>query len=511
MKKYIAMLLAAVTVLSLVACTQTPPAQTEGTTPSVPVTEGTEPTQSSKPSVPSTEATEPTEQENEKYFELSDGTRYCTFIYDDSGKLVQQLFYRDEELYGSQTIAYNEKGYVQDVCQYDANGELMGGYGPRSQDLELVIEVSETGCTESQYYSGVLCEVVNFDTRWNVVQRSSYEDGVETERTVYTYDKNDLVATEEGFASGVRQYGFVYDETGEMSGQSHYEGGKLFWRSRQNGAYVDTEFYDTQGRVSLRCRFEDWSELWLRTYRFDENGILLEEHMEEHDEHTQVLSREVYYYSGNTIRSYDARNGWQGVQVLDDGGRVLWEETGSGHGTFGEYSNLITYTYAADGSYIKHFSGGTSGLYYSHYDSDGKLLESYGGDDVAEDPKLEETIDWSKYEYNEHGDVISLKDYFFGKLENDYTYEYEYDEHGNWIIKTTYLNGAYDNQTVRVFDEKGMLVSEADDHCSITHTYDDAGRLIKTVEQDSGSQNIYTYEYDDQGRLVQKVWICVEG
>ena len=138
--------------------------------------------------------------------------------------------------------------------------------------------------------------------------------------------------------------------------------------------------------------------------------------------------------------------------VLDENGRVLEKKvSGSEKGTY-------TYEYDAEGRVIaKNFTSISGG--YDNY----------------------------TYTYNEFGlkasEVESSND-----IRDGNTFAYEYDENGNVAVETqtTYADG---------------LNGPAGNSYKIQHTYDEEGRVVKSVSQKAGesSTSTRTYTYDCVG------------
>ncbi len=177
--------------------------------------------------------------------------------------------------------------------------------------------------------------------------------------------------------------------------------------------------------------------------------------------------------------------------------------------------NKSTYTYSdfvldENGRVLeKKVSGSNTGTYTYEYDAEGRVIaknftsRSGGYDNYT-------------YTYNEFGlkasEVESSNDIRDG---NTFVYEYEYDEQ-NRPVKMTWVNTASDNFSMLYtyeYDENGNVAVEtqttyadglngpAGNSYKIQHTYDEEGRVVKSVSQKAGesSTSTRTYTYDCVG------------
>ena len=91
------------------------------------------------------------------------------------------------------------------------------------------------------------------------------------------------------------------------------------------------------------------------------------------------------------------------------------------------------------------------------FDSSGKILEEktlFIRDDGTED-----ISGWSKYDYNSHGDLMTIVNEVH-LLVDEYSvckYEYEYDKYGNWVIRKKYEDGHITEWT-----ERGITYASSD-------------------------------------------------
>ena len=540
MKKWFAILLALTMVVSLTACKKnadsTPPGTTENSQPTTestapsteitePSSEATEPSSevtepSSEVTEPSSEVTEPTEDAAEPTVEWIDGNEYyyrpdgsllCTKIYDDSGKLTERVAYQDDDQILRWEYEYDAEGLVSCVRVYNRNNCLSQIW--QNSTGALVTEITGQGCTDTLYGDDIQKKWV-YDEDWNLLEESYYRDNQPGWALSYIYDKNGYIIStirydageeasrtehirgengallqEDYYYRGNQQYSFQYSETCTV--KVHYENNAPFWRAAYNNEedISDVDFFNAQGQVIQSIHYEDYQEKWCRTFTYDENGNLVNEVLQEVGENESV-DRTLYHYDGNTVSGYTGHDGWNYEAEYDEQGRLLWENTACDY----EYdeNNYIEYKYNPDGSYTSTWVGATCGRFYSHYDSNGNLLEYYGGDDPGDNPDPSQMSQWNRYEYNEYGDVIRSEYYCFGELICTYRYEYNYDEDGNWTERVCYADG------------------EEFSRWSHTYSFDANGNLIELREETPSQIRVYSYSYDETGRITQEIKRCFD-
>ena len=157
----------------------------------------------------------------------------------------------------------------------------------------------------------------------------------------------------------------------------------------------------------------------------------------------------------------------------------------------------------------KKVSGSEKGTYTYEYDAEGRV--------IAENfTSISGGYDNYTYTYNEFGLKASEVESSSGIRDgNTFVYEYEYDEQ-NRPIKMTCVNTASDNFSMLYtyeYDENGNVAVEtqttyadglngpAGNSYKIQHTYDEEGRVVKSVSQKAGesSTSTRTYTYDCVG------------
>lgn len=505
MKKILAMILALTLVAGLAACKHdTQDNTTENMTESTaalettepsseaaePSTEATEPSSeatepSSEATEPSTEPTEPTEEpagitveeaEGQRHYYLADGTKFCTELLDDAGRLIRREAYRDGELHRVWKYEYEDDGDLDWVKYlYHVDGDNWGWqYGGDT----MVTEVTDQGLEDTFYEDGVVSAVVSYTCDW-VLWEARYRDGLPA-------------------------YSCEYDTDGSCITETHYENGLAFWSIRY-GEVDETAFYDDQGRMIQQFGIESWREIWCRSFTYDDAGNLIDETLEETADNESIDERRRYVYDGDRVRAYTAQEGLVYSARYDELGRIVGETSGCPYGKYGEYTDHTSYEYNDDGSYTTTWRGATCGRYYGYYDKDGNLLEYCGDDDPGEDP-MEMGLR-RVYEYNEQGDRISFDEYEFGELKSSRRFEYIYDENGNWIEMVSYRDGEQAARTFRTYDDQGRVTEKRSESGGYrcTYTYDDAGNLTEMQEMWGDETDIYTYIYDESGRLTQEI------
>ena len=171
-----------------------------------------------------------------------------------------------------------------------------------------------------------------------------------------------------------------------------------------------------------------------------------------------------------------------------------------------------TYTYSdfvldEDGRVLeKKVSGSENGTYTYEYDDEGRVIaENY--------TSRSGSYDNYTYTYNEFGLKATEVESSSGIRDgNTFVYDYEYDDQ-NRPVKMTSVNTAADNYSMLYtyeYDENGNVAVEtqttyadgldgpAGNSYEIHHTYDEEGRVVKSVSQKVGesstSTNTYTYD-----------------
>ena len=422
------------------------------------------------------------EADGQRHYYLADGTKFCTEILDDAGKLLRREAYLDGALYRVWEYEYLENGKLDWVrFLFDVESDDWGWqYGGDT----MVTQITDQGLKDIFNEDGELSATVTHSFDWCI--------------------------REERYRDGLLAYSAEYDENLSVVAEMQYEQGVIFWsRSSSWDAdteHVDTAFYDERGQVDQKFHYEDWTEIWCSSFIYDENGNLFDEITEYHVDDERVISRKRHVYGADFVRTYDAYDGLDYWAGLDEQGRILWESFGGPYGEYSEYTNDTYYEYNDDGSYTTTSVGATGGLYYSHYDANDNLLDYFGGQDPGDEDDLMEMEEWDTYSYNEYGDMVSYQSYFYGELRTDCRYEYRYDENGHWVELTTYVDGEQMGHFFRTYDDQGRLLEEVDESggCRNTYFYDEAGNLIEEWERVWDQTDIYLYEYDASGRLSQE-------
>ena len=157
----------------------------------------------------------------------------------------------------------------------------------------------------------------------------------------------------------------------------------------------------------------------------------------------------------------------------------------------------------------KKVSGSNTGTYTYEYDAEGRVI-------AKNFTSRSGSYDNYTYTYNEFGLKASEVESSSGIRDgNTFVYEYEYDEQ-NRPIKMTWVNTASDNYSMLYtyeYDENGNVAVEtqttyadglngpAGNSYKIQHTYDEEGRVVKSVSQKAGesSTSTSTYTYDCVG------------
>lgn len=311
-------------------------------------------------------------------------------------------------------------------------------------------------------------------------EKNSDNDGYES-RTLYTYDVFGHITSREttskGYTSVERYY---YDAAGNV----------ILAAEQNTTTWGGTESISTATTTSV----------------FDESGNLLSAHYENSDGY--------WYIEEN---SYDSRG--RRVKYSYESSYLMYTETVYSYDAFGRLASETrssspdiisetTYTYNVLGDLTRTetvLNSGISQLNVYTWDDYGNLLEER----YYEDDELQ----WTRTNtYDEEGRTLS------SSFSSDYYYSEEttaYDQNGN-IIRVTSVddNGSY--ARVSRYDEAGNLIYESSSYeprtdsgygyfQTTSYTYDDEGRLIRSVEtlDDAVSTTVYTY---DEVSRTYSVW-----
>lgn len=184
--------------------------------------------------------------------------------------------------------------------------------------------------------------------------------------------------------------------------------------------------------------------------------------------------------------------------------------------SFERDGSKTTYTYDSFGNLLTdevvYKSGSWEKIAYT-YDDSGKMLSYTATTSDGEFCNV-------SYAYDKYGKLITVQHdgtYLVEKYEDAYGYNYgtvwerisyTYDDAGNMLTeKYTYPDGTYDMSSFSYDNNGNMLTKEIEitsdkdfsSHYTVTHVYDNQGKMQGVYDDGSGS-NI-TYTYDESGNL----------
>ena len=320
------------------------------------------------------------------------------------------------------------------------------------------------------YYSDIsgydpATTLYEYDARGNMTRCSdSYSD------TVYTYDENDRLLTEEAHShNGItaHYYTYCYDDAGRLT----YQKEARYWRDEatvtemintydEQGNLIKTEnFYNDEAMATQLYTYDEKNQMIKKesvfqgrvsetaTYTYDGEGRLL--HYKEEMYDTPERATEIY-------REYDVR-GNQISYKRYIGGKLQNDDTNR----YDLFGRLIS-TKEMRGDSVSYQATYT-------YDILGRLIQTV----ALEPPQI--SIDYVPAEYN----VV---------------YTYQYDQRGN-MVKQVMKHGKYGTEIrTREYDRNGNLLAWESGDYRMEWTYDQAGNLTRRYVRFSEDSE-YHYEY----------------
>ncbi len=117
-----------------------------------------------------------------------------------------------------------------------------------------------------------------------------------------------------------------------------------------------------------------------------------------------------------------------------------------------------------------------------------------------------------KYFYDNHGNLVSEKYYYNGKLSDESTYKNRYDIYGNLVSKKYYENGKYTCEYEYEYDSIGNVIGETEPILSSSlkyeyeYEYDRYGNVVVSKKRFRNREVVseYEYKYDNNGKVLSK-------
>ena len=255
----------------------------------------------------------------------------------------------------------------------------------------------------------------------------------------------------------------------------------------------------------------------------NQDNTMREETYYVYNERGDLLRSDQEYEYNNEGTLYD-----RSEYTYDDKGRILSMVR---HETLYVGSTVTeTYTYAADGSYVKNEKRDTAGSgaqdgyeHQIHYDAKGRvtrwLYVNYNGGERSEmldefryDEKGNKTYSYHKagdtvitgsYVYDEEGRLLEMKE-----LDNTGAVkgweQYTYDEKGNTLTENTSTDGILWTEVTYTYDEEGRLAAKNttdgnNEWEKITYTYNADGTLKTEESVGAEGTEVVAYGYDEWG------------
>ena len=224
-----------------------------------------------------------------------DGEYRAEYAYDPNGHLLTQKEYEDGELRLTTTYTYDQNGN----CLTEKRTYHDGG-----DDWSL--------CTYTYTADGLLAtqEWTNSDGDWSTYRYTYNKDGNCTHRTsideddeittTYTYDANGNCLTEE---NSRRKYVYTYDKYGNLLTE------KCSYAREEWDEYIYT--YDANGNLLTEAysdSFGDWDKT---TYTYDDNGNLLSKEFTDADGTETTAYNRTYDQYGNVTACEEYTATWK--------------------------------------------------------------------------------------------------------------------------------------------------------------------------------------------------------
>lgn len=201
----------------------------------------------------------------------------------------------------------------------------------------------------------------------------------------------------------------------------------------------------------VKEEYRDAQVSYTRTYTYDEDGNI-------------------------THTSFSASTGeTEETDWFYEGGKLIRKDV-QAEGGYTEGNHSASYTYEEDGTYtvkdVYEFGGITEIFTYDEYDHELKMISAYDGGEFVQENRYELTSDGkvlhvvtlandefmneTYYEYNDRGEVISMKGIVdggeeLGEIINETVYTYTYDSDGN--IKTMTQYDPSDEENTKIVTE----------------------------------------------------------
>jgi YD repeat-containing protein len=453
-----------------------------------------------------------------------DGTRVSDFIYDQYGRLLQQIVRRGSN---HTTTSENLVAGADDsvtAFSYDGLGRLL-------------TQVSAQGTTTYTYTANVSSNTINYTG--GKIATSNSASGL---FTLQSYDSAGRIislkqSASESMTSNVRETAYTYDSAGRLVTTTLPTGAKVF------------NFYDLAGRLSGVVDAAGS----LTEYVYNANNLLTKEvryatAVNPYDGSNNLKARvEDVRPADNSkdrviSKAYDAANRLVSITVADK------NETAYQYTTTYAYNGLDQLTKVTNGDRITRYFYDGEGRQVAVWDAEGYLTEDIynpAGQKIRSnrygDPRTSSTPDTatlaqlrpasdskvlsSFYFYNKRGQVIGSID------EQQFVTTYTYDEKANtqttrryaaaytattatltqnamiWntVLSTTNTNSAGKYQeSIDTFNAKGQLKNRKEVNGRIsTFVYDTAGRLTTaTTAAGQGDERQVLNRYNVFGELI---------
>ena len=480
---------------------------------------------------------------NQEVTERSEIVRQINTYDEETGLLLKAMYYRDSlgtpacdsnGIYGRQ-YQYDQNGWVTEVSNLSARGTVRNcKFGWATVRYEYDAQgrmVSESFYNEKgqlvRNQAGIASELYTYDDSGNIILGTRYDeagapvlDASGVCMRSFTYNENGFIISEKHLSAagepaadntGLCEKRFEYNAQGLVARMSFFDAdGNAINCGDQNCARIEYE-YTPEGQMRLERFFDGKGNPCCSA----EDGAYA--HLYEYDEYSYICYAQALDAQLNPIRT---RNGFSAIRIINNANgqwlsaEFLDEQGGLALNTmnyaleecsYDAFGNMVALRYYDENRLPCNNTEGYHGIERAY--EDGRLVsEKYVSADGT--PAIcRDYYHALAYEYDEHGNCISFKQYdAYGKLiENSQNYaeiRYRYDEYGRVLEQG-------------MFDRYGnyATIPEQNYHRSI-FSYDERGNVSREDGYCHGAQgsehHVFLYECDEYGFRVKGTYFLSE-
>lgn len=366
------------------------------------------------------------------------GTAYRSeeYQYDNNDNLIMSARYDENKNLTSKT-EYDSNGNQLSAISYDENGDIEqhteNTYDENGNRIKYVSYFSD-GNIHLQYKyaaNGILIESISYDEDRSVTSQRTCEyesDGsIHISELTKDYDTNSLYVENEYFYDSnwniLKEINLL--PSGEIYNQIEY-------------------VYNNQNLIN-KTETDPYSNyIYMTEYQYYEDGTIKSETFSSSYDGEPLIEEVMTLYSydefGNRIESFYNYNTLSRIQIFDKNNNEIKAEyyingelNDSHESRYDEYGNIVYYTRHSSDSFIED-------SWSYEYDNDGNIISMREYIDTGDGTHLNQEY---KYEYDENGNKTKYTSYYNNPELDKYddhsrSVEYKYDENGNLIKETWY-------------------------------------------------------------------------